>query len=277
MIDTNVLVEDRKAFDECIYTPPEEAIAELLRRRADTELERKVAAFLHEDVPLPLRKGPHAVAFRQVTTSNYEIRRFFSIIDSIDELEPLFFEYLEDKFTSNNEWKHALGKLFFYAGKGKKGGSKIESFNVIDFNQFNGKKISEVRTLWGQSLVDFHHEFFNARYREADAAFFDASAWFKHHGPSALEYYKSFLALFVRHGILFENFMIDQKEIAFTREIFLPAFIAVSEELGLKPLIVNLEPTEIEGDRFWMCHPVEDKEFVLAKLEQVKSPAPVVL
>lgn len=268
-IDIEKLVQDHDAFDRFVYTPPEEAVAELKRRRKDQAVHNKILAWLGDDVPPPLIRGPHAVAFRQLTTSNYEIRRFFSLIDAIEGLDPLFFEYLEDKFTSNNEWKHSLGRLFFFAGKGKKGGSRIDSLTVVDFNKANGKKLSEVVTLWGQSLVDFHHEFFKTRYRDADAAFFDASSWFKHHGPTPLSYYRSFLMLFIEHGILFENFLIDEKELDFTRDIFLPAFIAVMEETGKKPLIVNLEPTEIEGDRFWMCHPSEDKEFVLEKLSTV--------
>ncbi|MBY0110460.1 hypothetical protein K2Y00_00415 [Patescibacteria group bacterium] len=265
-IDIEALVRNREAFDRFVYTPPDEAVEELMRRRKDEALDAKVTAWLGEDIPEPLRRGPHGVAFRQLTTSNYEIRRFFSIIDSIEHIEPLFFEYLEDKFTSNNEWKHSLGRLFFFAGKGKKGGSRIDSLTIVDFNKANGKKLSEVETLWGQDLVSFHHELFKARYREADTAFFDASEWFKRNGPTPLSYYRSFLMLFVRHGILFENFLIDEKELEFTRDIFLPAFITAMQETGKKPLVVNLEPTEIEGDRFWMCHPREDREFVENKL-----------
>ena len=181
-------------------------------------------------------------------------------------MEPLFWEYYEDKFTSHNEWKHALGKLAFFGGVGKKGGVKIDAFNIIDFNYWGGEKLSAVRTLWGQPLIEFHHEFFDATFRPLSDCTFDASDWFTINGKNAHGYYQNFLSLFIRHGILFENFMLDEKEFTFTRDVVLPAFIAVCRATGRKPLIVPLEPTTIEGERFWMCYPDKSKLFVLDKL-----------
>lgn len=265
------LIRDRELFDQTIYTPLPEALKILAKRGLDVGLERKVSALLGGDIPQPLIHKPQAVLFRQVATPNYEIRRFFSLIDSIEGLEPLFWEYHQDKFTSNNEWKHSLGKLFFYQGKGKKGGAKIDTAKIIDFNTWNGKPLHEVTTLWNQPLIDFHHEFFSARFREVGSIFFDATDWFIRQGKQASKYYESFLTLFVRHGILFENFMLDQKEVEFTEKVFLPAFFAVWEKTGQKPLIVSLEPTDIEGDQFWICHPEEHKDFVIQKLDQAKA------
>ena len=48
----------------------------------------------------------------------------------------------------------------------------------------------------------------------------------------------------------------------FTKTVFLPAFIAVYKEFGVKPLIVALEPTEIETDIFWMSHPYPHKRLL---------------
>jgi hypothetical protein len=263
-IDIEELLKDREAFSAFIYTPVESAVMELERRWNDPDFKGA------SSVPDVLKEGRSACLFRQVVTPNYEVRRFVSIIDSTN-LRPLFWEYYSDKFTSNNEWKRALGKLFFYEGKGKKNGSKIQSLTIIDFNTYNGKKISEVLTLWGQSLVDFHHEMFRHCFRNMDASFFDASDWSKDQGGSARTYYREFLSLFLKHAILFENFLIDEKEIDFTREIFLPAFIDVWKTSGHKPLIVSLEPTDIEGDLFWMCHPHCDKAFVEERLSRVIS------
>ncbi len=261
------LMQDREFFDKTVYTAPDVALQELRERRADPKLESGVNASLSNDIPEPLKEGPKAVIFRQLVTPNYEIRRFFSIADAMEGLEPLFWEYYDDKFTSNNEWKHSLGKLSFYNGKGKKGGSKVDTLKIIDFNTSNGKKISEVSTLWGQSLVDFHHEFFNERFRTHKGTCYDATAWFSRNGSTAQSYYEHFLTLFVRHGILFENFVLDDPiEAAFTKEIFLPAFLKVWKKIGNKPLIVSLEPTDIEGDKFWICHPGEHKDFIVQKL-----------
>jgi hypothetical protein len=70
-------------------------------------------------------------------------------------------------------------------------------------------------------------------------------------------------------GFPFEKFMINEKESFFTREIFLPAFIDVMKRTGSKPIIVALEPTEIETDEFWMCHPHSSKELVNNTLKEV--------
>jgi hypothetical protein len=60
--------------------------------------------------------------------------------------------------------------------------------------------------------------------------------------------------------------MINEKESFFTREIFLPAFIHVYEETGLKPLIVALEPTDTEDDEYWISYLHEEKSFIAEKL-----------
>lgn len=264
--DFDALVSNRIAFDNLIYLSLPEALAELQRRRSDETLEKKVLALLEGDIPAPLRKEPHAVLFRDVLTPNHETRRFADICDQLG-LAPLFWEYHEDKFSPNNELKRTTGKLYFEAGTGRNGGRRIESLNVLDFNASNGRRISSLTTLWGQPFVDFHHEFFEASFRPIRNSTFDASEWFSTHGQTSAVYYKPFLALFVRHGILFENIMLDAREMFFTRHVFLPSFISVYAELGLKPLIVPIEPTDVEGDHYWMCHPAASRKFVEQKLK----------
>lgn len=257
------LVKDRARFDSFVYTPIREAIQELARRSKDQGLTKKIENLLHGDIPEPLSRKPRAVIFRQLKTPNYEMRRFVSLVEGLGKLEPLFWEYAADKFTPNNEYKRALGKLLFFGGKGKKGGSKIDALNIIDFNQSNGKQISSLLTLWGQNFVDFHHEFFDTCFRSMPGTSYDSSDWFSHNGRSANGYYKSFLALFIKHGILFENFLLDETEFTFTKDIVLPAFLSVYSETGLKPLVVALEPTSIEGDKFWLCYPGQDRRNAL--------------
>jgi hypothetical protein len=108
------LSTNKNEFNQFVYTPLEEAVSLLTKRRANL-LESKLS------IPSPLEKDSRAVLFRQVLTSNYEARRFLNLIEST-ELKPLFFEYYKDKFTSNNEFKHSLGRLLFYKGRGKKDG-----------------------------------------------------------------------------------------------------------------------------------------------------------
>ncbi|MEI6400084.1 MAG: hypothetical protein WCO58_01010 [bacterium] len=251
---------DHATFNDFIYTDPKKVQSILEERKNNTELIKKVLDFLNEDIPEPLKDQQRAVLFRQLSTPNYETLRFLTITDGLD-LKNLFWEYTEDKFTSNNEYKKSLGKLMFFEGEGKKGGQKIKRSTVIDFNSFNGKKISEVKTLNGMSLLDFHHLLMEKK-APIKPNYFDASQWLSLHGKTSEEYYDNFLALFITHGVLFENFLMDGSEGDFTFNVFLPAFKRIYEKFGVKPLIVALEPTEVEGSEFWYCHPIETLSFI---------------
>lgn len=262
------LLKDRARFNDYIYTSLDEAVTELDLRWKDENLEKKISAYIDTDIPEVMKVEPKAVIFRQLVTPNYEIRRFM-IIPDVLKIKPLFWEYHDDKFTSNNPIKHSLGKLPVHMGIGKKGGIKLNFKNVIEFNQSNGKKIHEVKTLWNQSLIDFHHEMLEKVFPGAEKYVFNASEWFHKNKGNAKDYYRNYVALFVRNGILFENFVLEGDELEFTRNIFLPAFIEAYEKTGKKPLIVALEPTEIEGDYFWVCHPPEALDFIEAKLKLV--------
>jgi len=263
--ETAALLDDPERFAELIYTPLDVALTELHRRRMISKLERRVSKLLKDDIPEPLRNRPRGVIFRQVFTPNYEIRRFVSIIESVP-LRPLFFDHHDDKFVANNEWKYHLGNLCFYQGRNPNGSMRQEYKKIIDFNAYDGHHIPDVKTLWGESLIKFHYHLFAARFPEQVDNLYSASPWLKKH-VSAQDYYPAFLLLFIRNGILFENFMLDKKEFVFTRDIFLPAFLKTWKITGHKPLIVNLEPTDIEGDQFWMCHPQRTAD------HQYRSPA----
>jgi len=137
------LLSDRKKFQEYIYTPPLEAVSELRRRWEDKNI--KITTPI-----LPIFKnGFKAVLHRQLITPNYEVLRFMNIVDGL-ELEPILFEYSFDKFVPENEWKYHLGRMYFNYGFGMKGGIKLEQINIIEFNKANGKKISDIETIWNQ-------------------------------------------------------------------------------------------------------------------------------
>ncbi len=260
MPDIEQLISDREAFNAFVYTPLEEALRLLKERGEDPDV------YDIGPVPEKFANKPKVVLHRQVITPNYEVSRFLSIAEVLG-FEPLFFEFHDDKYVTENDWKYLLGKMHFYKGKGKKGGSKVDRMNIINFNTANGKKMSAVETIWGQRLIDFHHELFLMKYPSLHQSMYDGSEWYMSKGGNAKEYYTPFLGLFIKHGILFENFMLDERELDFTRDIFLPAFIEIYRTTGLKPLIVALEPTDIEGDNFWMFHPPETINVVKDKLK----------
>lgn len=260
------IIADRKRYDDVLYTPLARAYEELERRRKDPVLEGRVIALLRGNVPEPLRERPRAVISRSVISPNYEVRRFTGLVEEFGKIEPLFWEYPEDKFTSNNELKRMLAKLYFFHGTGRNNGPKLDLINILDFSKSDGKKFTALRTLWGESFIDFHHNLFDACHKKVSHEFFDSSQWLGSFGGNAEAYYKPFLLLFVRHAIMFENVQLNKEEIGFTTRTFLPTFLSIHRELGLKPLIVPLAPTNTEVSRHWLCYPGQSKAFVDSKI-----------
>jgi hypothetical protein len=270
--DVPFIVANRRWYDEILYTPIDEAYGELERRRRDPRLEQQVREFFHGDILEPLREKPRAVIARSVMSPNYEVRHFTELVAAhanLKNLEPLYLEYRADKFTANNDSKRMLARLYFFNGKGRNGGMKIDSMNILDFASSNGASFASVKTSNGQDLIDFHHEFFDACYRPLSHTFFDTSRWLADHGKSAASYYPTFLALFIRHGVLFENVLLNKQESNFAANVFLPAFISVYRHFGMKPLVVPLTPTDTEEHRLWMCYPGDDKQFVADKVRRI--------
>jgi len=255
------LVSDREAFNAYVYRSWEDALTELERRQQDPLLATKAHALIPNGVPEILKGKKSMVLFRHVATPNYEVSRFLIGADALSErAHPVILEYTKDKFTNRNDWKFSLGKLGFHKGHSKTNDIILENQVVIDINDSNFKPLNTISTRWGQNLVDFHHELFEVAYPLFKDAKFDLSDWLHELGPTAKDYYTAFLALFVRDGILFENFMVDGKEEGFTKEVILPALFAVEKATGQRPLIVPLEPTQIEGDKFWLSYPIHLKE-----------------
>ncbi len=255
-IDYQKIMSDRKLFNETVYTPMSEALRLLDERQKDPMLMAKIEKLLQGNIPEVLRKNKSAVLCRQVATPNHESRMFIDISKEYNLL-PVFFEYLDDKFTSNNSYKHSLGQLQIQKSESAKDGSHyLEKTNIIDFNMQDGKKLKEVTTLWNEPLVDFHKNLFATYgYDMKDLHFYDVSDWFNNNGQKAENYYVDFLTLFTCFGILFENFLSSpNSEGDFTRNIVLPSIEKVVNLTGVKPLILPIGPLEIETDGLWFHH-----------------------
>jgi hypothetical protein len=263
--EVELLINNREAFNNFVYTPVSLAVLELEKRQSENILKEYLDEHISAGIPKAMVGKKNIILHRQVVTPNYETIRFVGAADAL-EFNPIFFEYSSDKFVTESENKYALGHLGFYNGVGKKGGVKIDHLNIIDFNKANGKKICDVKTFWGQPLMEFHHEMFSNRFSQLEQNIFDGSKWYSESGQVAKSYYKPFLLLLLKHGILFDNFMLDSKELPFTRDILLPTLIQIKNELGIKPLIVALEPTDIEGEEFWTCYPYHSINEVRKKL-----------
>lgn len=254
---------NRASLENYVYTGIHMAIEELESRQNNLDLKKYVSGLLKMDIPAQLRGKPKFVLTRQVATPNFETKRFLHLC-AFSEYSPLLLEYHEDKFTSNNEHKRCLGKMPIFNGyrNNRSVGHKFEM--IMDFNMANGKRLCEVKTLWGESLIGFHKKLFEVeRVKYTEDLFLDVSDWLKMHGGSPKDFYKNFLALFMMNGILFENYLIeDENENRILHECILPAFKEIYEETGLKPLIVALEPTHVEGDLYWMCYSKEVDKYI---------------
>ncbi len=244
-----------------IYTPLSVAKKEIWRRWNDKELKKKVEDFLGGDLPDFLGEEPKAVLVRYVITPDIEYSYFMELVKETG-LEPIAYEYSDDKLVASNSDKYHLCKLFVYNGEGKNGGSKIFTRRIIDFNKMEGKKINETTTLWGSNLVDFHHDLLE-KCGGKKIKMSDFSGWFnKNKGKKGNDYYLKYFALFICHGILFENYLINEEENGFTSEKVIPGFMKLANQFGVRPLIVPLAPREDETYLYWWCYPEKVKKFL---------------
>jgi hypothetical protein len=252
--DYKNIISDRNLFNQTVYTPLPEAIKLLSERQKDPEFVTKVSKLLPGNVPNIFKNKKCAIMARQLATPNQDSRTFISLAKK-NGLHPVFLEYFDDKFTSVNQYKHSLGQLQIQNKNDKNNDERIEKISIIDFNKSNGKKIKEVKTLWGESLIDFHKKLFDL-YKLKDFSFFEESNWYEKKNEKPIEFYINFFVLVTCFGILFENFLItgDDNEINFTKNVVLPALKRATILTGVKPLIVPVGDLDIETEDFWYYH-----------------------
>ena len=259
------LIANREKFNNYVYTSLDDAMKQIEHRKNNESIDNYLKKTLPHGVPKVMKDKKSVVLFRHIATLNYEILRFISLTSVTDKFQQLILEYSADKFTNRNEGKFFLGKMSFVKGRNRNNEILFENQNIINFNSSNSKSISSVKTLWGQSLVDFHHELFFKAFPELKDHMFDLSRWIIENGDEAKKYYKFFLSLFLKHGMLFENFLLENNELIFTKDIILPAIMEIEKETGLRPLIVALEPTDIEDSKFWLSLPYNQKKVIIWK------------
>ncbi len=243
-----------------LVVTPLEALQELNRRRQDPALKRKVEEYLAGDIPEYLKDGPILYLARHIATPNFETLRFKYLMEPLG-MKAVVGQDTKDLFVSGNHAKKALGKLSICRGVSQKNGILNEQFqnvSIVDFNVSDGKRFDVVTTLWGERLVDFHARLF-ARFMREKVENPDDAAWIdRHHRGNLLEHYKDFLALFVTHGVLFEDYVMEDKhEAHFVKDILRPACRFIEQRFGLRPLIVPLVPKTFESSRFWISYPHE--------------------
>ncbi|MFA5986082.1 MAG: hypothetical protein WC819_01885 [Parcubacteria group bacterium] len=244
------------------YTTIEDAKVEIQRRWKDDALKERVREYLSGEIPEPFQHEPRAVLSRNIISPDFELRHFVKMAQEL-HLAPLGLEGVHDIFVTNNEDKMLLVKPRFFKGYDKNHDVISQNKLIVDLAQAQGKRFDEIVTLWGEKLVDFHHRI--AQKYVPQVEIFDDFEWFaeNHMKTSIDQYYKKFLALFVAHGVLFENFTdVVAGEEEFTREIFNPAFDEIVDTFGVSPLIIPAQPEEEVMDVYWWCYPKDVMEDV---------------
>ena len=221
----------------------------LRERRADEKLRGVVKEFHRAHPPDFLPDAPCAFWTRHISTPDHEFELFASTV-SATGLQPLCTEFADDIFMACNRDKYHLCRPFFEIRP-----NHYRAPRITDFGQLEGQRLCDFELFNGMSLPEFHHALLRCAFPGFERHLRDYSKWFsasQRNGDSYLHY----LALFICDGILFENFLSDDREERrFVRERVMPCFIKNLETFGVKPLIVPLLPRESENDEHWRAHP----------------------
>ena len=253
---------------DAMYTPLEAAVEEQKRRQ---HFGKKIPGRDWPPAGVPEHPQGHALLFRHVATPSLEMFRFLDLVEGTGLL-PVITEFCQDKYVAQNPLKRALARMGFQRGYSRHGQPLVEYVNVLNDNQ-QGRTLGDLQTFWGQRLFAFHHELLeHALNGGCHPVIFDCSPQHAHVDGTATAYYREFL---LRHCladcILFDDFLLEGKELPFTRDVVLPAFDAVTAEFGYKPLIVRLSSSEEESSPHWFWYAGELKAFVKNRLREVHA------
>ncbi|MCX6787244.1 MAG: hypothetical protein NTY93_01825 [Candidatus Kaiserbacteria bacterium] len=250
---------------------PFEAVQELEKRRKDTKLQKKVEEYLKGDIPEYFKDGPVLYLARHVATPNFETLRFKYLMESLG-MKTVVSQDTKDLFVSQNQLKKALCKLSICRGVSQNGNKLNEQFqniSIVDFNKADGKRFDTITTLWGERLIDFHDRLFS-KFMNGEVTNPDDAVWIdRHHRGNLLEHYKNLLALFVAHGIFFEDYVMEDKhEADFVSKILRPACRFIQQRFGVLPIIVPLVPKTFESNRFWISYPEKVLDIVRESMDR---------
>lgn len=242
-----------------IYISPTEAKNELLRRKKSNNF-REIVEIIKSELwknnqpPLPAINGgiTKAYLWRNIASVRLEDIEFDQIA-CLSGFTPHWLEYQCDRFSSRNQTKIDLVRMFLHSGDGKNGGPKLEKIKLLNPEEWENKYFQEMITREGEPLVEFHHRIRKSVFPTPKAEMItDISSWIQSQGSQSKDNYPAFLAMFILNGILFEDFdspFSGKKEAAlqlnrFKESVFLPAFRKVIEITGEEPLIVKLPSKE---------------------------------
>ena len=226
---------------DTLYTPVDEALAQLRERRSNKRLCATVSEFQGAYPPAFLGHDARAFFVRYVVTPNREFELFASTTTTIG-LPPLCLKYTADFLSTRNPEKYRLCHPIFEVRP-----HHFRGLRVLNFGQADGQRLRDLKLCSGVSLPEFHHALLHSAFPGINGGLHDFSSWFSTVCRQD-HYYLHYLALFIRDGILFENFLADDpEELRFARERVIPSFARAVELFGVRPLIVPLLPRDKES------------------------------
>jgi len=243
---------------EKLYFSIDEAREEIKKRQSNQELKSKVEEYLKNDLIPGLGDEPKAVIIRSIMSPDHGFE-YFLFLSKYVGLRPLMSEYTEDKFVGLSEEKLGLARLHLIDNNGKK-----KLADIINFKEFHGLQIPQVRVLSGETLIEFHHNLFSINSNNIELT--NISKYFKNFGRPK-DYYPYYLANFIYHGVLFENFCLDKdtNEYAFTNDVVIPVMEDLERRFGCRPIVVRLYPEEQSNDEdfFWFSYSKQINNYIV--------------
>ena len=266
--ESETFITDEMATLQCrlnaIYTPLADAVVELRRRRAIFNGNTPGSKWLPPCFPADHQGG--AFLFRFIATPCFETLRFLELAGGCG-LTPVIGEYHRDKYAPCNPIKRALVKLGFVMGKESENDPLplVEHFKIVGRHP-NSQPLCDMRTRWKQSLVAFLHEMFSSMLNgERHPILAEYSQHYADAGARPAAYYSDLLRVAIADGILFEDFLLDETEWCFTRDVVLPAVNEVTARFGLRPLIVRITSPEEEASPHWYWYSGDLMQFLYSK------------
>ncbi len=238
------------------YISLDEAREELRRRQVDTALRSAIEHELGNGMMPGFKDTPRGGVFKNICSPDNAFTFFLQCSNYVGTT-PLFFEYLGDTFSKNNEEKLGLAKLRITNG---------DSHSIITLfspHRWNGHQLSEITLQNGTTLVDFHHDLvkcsgYMTEYR-------DNTVWFKDLGKPS-DYYYYFFLHFIAHGVLFEVYTSDEEKSFYDVAIF-PNLEKIRQKFGVIPLIVSALPDPntqtVAEDFYWWSYPPHINDYLL--------------
>lgn len=242
---------------EIKYFELKEAIKELKRRQEneDQKLIKNIDVVLG-NCPIPF--GPYGFLDEHIATCGIEDELFAKRCIEAG-IKPLWLENSRDRFYSLNPYKMRLIRI--RVNDGKKCEHNFVEYLVekSEIKFLEGKKLNEIRTKKGESLVDFHHAVREIlKGWNSEETILDMSDWLKNHGNAKM-YYKYFLLATVTRGILFKSYENPGFPEEFLKEVVIPAYRWVRQNFFRLPLIVKhpLANSKSEEEKILNLYPKE--------------------